>query len=69
VAAGLNSLAELFEESKLSKSFLVSELGALERHLLSSVLSDNVEIQLAACKCLRNLLKGKGGTGLHDEGA
>ena len=37
VVSGFQKLVELFEKNNLAKSFLITDFGALERYLLSSL--------------------------------
>jgi hypothetical protein len=62
-------MIELFEKNNIAKSFLVTDFGAIERYLLSSLQNIDENVMLYSCKCIQSLVKGKQATGVHDEGA
>ena len=69
VVSGLQKLIELFEAHNVAKSFMVTDFGAIERYLLSSLQNIDEQVMLHSCLAIQSLVKGRGGTGVHDEGA
>jgi hypothetical protein len=69
VFGGFQKLIQLFDSQNIAKSFLVTDFGSLERYLISSLHNIDENVMLYSCKCIQSLIKGKGGTGVADEGA
>ena len=53
----------------IAKSFIVTDFGSIERYLLSSLQNIDENVMLHSCECLQSLVKGRGGSGSHEEGA
>jgi hypothetical protein len=61
VVKGFDTLIELFEKNKITKSFVVTDFGALERYLLSSLKNIEEMVMLKASNVIHTLIKGRGG--------
>ena len=60
VVSGLQKLLELFESQKVAKSFIVTDFGAIERYLLSSLQNIDEQVMLYSCLAIQSLIKGRG---------
>jgi hypothetical protein len=49
VVSGLQKLIELFESHNVAKSFMVTDFGAIERYLLSSLQNIDEQVMLHSC--------------------
>ena len=66
VVAGFKSLVELFEGHKLCKSFIVTDYGAIERFMLSSLQNIDEQVMLSSCNAIDALIRGKDESGVQD---
>lgn len=69
VIRGFDELVNLFGEQRISKSFIVTDFGAIERYIISSLQNIDEQVMAKTCEVILALVKGPRGTGSHEEGA